>query len=170
MKRSGPPKRNKPLKAKKGLSSKPKAEPTPQTAKLPPLPKLHSKAKVARTDHGSFRYAVLLKNKGRCVVPTCRRPATDPHHVVYKQHIPEGHDKNDARDGVPLCHQHHWMHHYGGFNGKLPLGALLPENLEFAREVLGESAEDYIAKHYASDDEWARRQAMIAPRPRVRKR
>lgn len=166
MKRSGPPRRNKPLKARKGLSSKPKAEPTPRTAKLPPLPKVRAKTRIPVAGdprRHSFRFVTLGKNRGRCVVPKCRREATDPHHVVYRRHIPDRFDDMDARDGLPLCHQHHWMHHYGGFNGKLPASCLLPENLEFAREVLGERAESYIRRHYATDEEFAAKLARARP-------
>lgn len=140
------------LKRKAALKARsPKKPPDPSS--LPLLPKPRARVRIPKAgegEHQSFRFIVLAKNRGICAWPRCRQMATDPHHVVFKRHCPPGR-KYDATDGLPLCRQHHWTHHYG--NEKLPAKALLPENLEFAREVLGPAADDYLARHYAAEDE-----------------
>lgn len=73
----------------------------------------------------------------------------DGHHVVLKSHVRKlGGDVWDLRNRLSVFHDHHMAHHHGGEQQRLRLAVLRPENLVFARELLGERAEEYLAKHY----------------------
>lgn len=52
----------------------------------------------------------------------------------------------DPRNGLTLCGGCHSAHHKRG--RIVPIRALRPENLEYARELLGEAAEDYLRRYY----------------------
>lgn len=88
-----------------------------------------------------------------CQHPTCEGAATklDEHHVVYRQHIrSHGGDEWNPRDALLLCAACHQSHHKRG--RVLPLVALRDENYEYAFELLGPAAYDYLRRYYAGDD------------------
>lgn len=89
----------------------------------------------------------------RCQHPTCGGASRklDEHHVVYRQHIrAHGGDQWDSRDALLLCAACHQSHHHRG--RVLPLTALRDENCEFAFELLGTAAYDYLRRYYAGED------------------
>jgi hypothetical protein len=71
----------------------------------------------------------------------------DAHHVVYKQHLPVE-LRWDPRNALPVCDDCHERHHNA--SRRIPLSALTAQNLEFAREVLGAAAGDYLERRYAA--------------------
>jgi 5-methylcytosine-specific restriction endonuclease McrA len=73
------------------------------------------------------------------------------HHVVYRQFVPVE-LAWDERNAMPACvvgNNCHGNHHSAA--RRLPLSALTDANWEFAREVLGDSAEDWLRRRYADD-------------------
>lgn len=73
------------------------------------------------------------------------------HHVVYEQHVKDrGGDRWDARNALCLCHACHTSHHRRGTR-VVPISALRDENLEFAFDLLGEAALDYLRRYYIED-------------------
>lgn len=109
-----------------GLRSRPKRKPS-----------------IERVLARDFRAAVLAK--GPCI---CGARPIDPHHVCYQQHLRAGgHPLWDPRDGMPLCRSCHDSHHNG--SRRIPCSRLPDEALEFAFEILGAYASDYLARRYA---------------------
>lgn len=98
---------------------------------------------------------------GRCKAPGCTRRAVHLHHVVYKQEVGRrGGDTDAAANYLPLCFQCHGDHHGG--NDKLPLRVLPDEAIEWAFDLLGAYAYDYLRRKYTGwdarlDDELAHR-------------
>jgi hypothetical protein len=100
-----------------------------------------------------------------CARPGCRSTEfAGGHHVVYQQELNRiGRsdalwDKRNALRVCPGCHpNHHGLH-------QLPLTCLSNANYEFAFEVLGVRAFDYLRHHYDGDDprldEWAERERV----------
>lgn len=71
------------------------------------------------------------------------------HHVILARHVRQrGGDVWDLRNRLSLGDDCHLNHHHGGARQKIPQSALRPENVEFARELLGVDAQDYLDKHY----------------------
>jgi hypothetical protein len=126
VKRGAPLKRRSPLKAKKGL--KRTALKAGSRRRSTPKRWLNAKAK-------------------RCAL--CgRRKGLTQHHVVYEQHVRKhGGDPFDPRDGLTVCLDEHNRHHDGSA-WKIPVARLRPDNLQFALELLGDYAADYLARHY----------------------
>jgi hypothetical protein len=86
-----------------------------------------------------------------CQHPRCRTPRASwqPHHVVYEQEVRRrGFPKWDPRNMLRLCRTCHLSLHHQRID-PVPLTALLPQNLAYAEEVLGDYAEDYLARRYA---------------------
>lgn len=105
--------------------------------------------------------------QSQCVHPSCEDPhrPSHEHHVVYEQHVKrEGGDRWDPRNALRLCVSCHSSHHRRG--RVLPLRALRDVNFEFAFELLGPAAYDYLTRRYAGDDprlrEWLRRSETAA--------
>ncbi len=73
------------------------------------------------------------------------------HHVVYRQHLPAGYEW-DPRNAMPLCDPCHERHH--SRSRPIPFSALTEEHVGFAREVLGEFADDYLVRRYPKDPEY----------------
>lgn len=104
-----------------------------------------------------------------CIRPDCLRRAAHRHHVVYEQELRRRWDsspkvrkrwptypklKNDVRNLVDICFNHHTGtegHHSGGRH-TLPLEMLPDEAIEFAFELLGPFAYDYLRRRYAGED------------------
>lgn len=71
------------------------------------------------------------------------------HHVVLEQDVrKEGGDPWDIRNMLPVLHYCHLNHHQGSAWQKIAQSQLLPANLEFARDLLGDRAQDYLDRHY----------------------
>lgn len=74
------------------------------------------------------------------------------HHVVYQQHAKrEGANPHDARNALTLCPGCHAGHH----NRKNPINVstLHDANFEYAAEVFGLGAYDYLRRYYTGEDE-----------------
>jgi 5-methylcytosine-specific restriction endonuclease McrA len=67
------------------------------------------------------------------------------HHVVYQQHIDEA-VRWDPRNAMSTCSVCHEAHHNA--SRRIPLSRLSSTHLEFAREVLGDYADDYLKRYY----------------------
>lgn len=103
---------------------------------------------IGRLPAQDFRKATV---RGWCAADDCLNQPTDPHHVVYAQHLRRhGLPQWDVRDGLPLCRPCHEAHHNG--SKRLPLTALTDSNLEFAFEQLGAYAWDYLNRRYTGAD------------------
>ena len=96
-------------------------------------------------------FRIECRRQRCCQVPGCEK-STAPwgaHHVVYEQEVRRrGRPPFDARNALRVCNRHHSRHHNG--IERIPLAALSETNIEYAREVLGDYAIDYLASHYAA--------------------
>lgn len=69
------------------------------------------------------------------------------HHAVSRQHVRKrGGDEWDLRNRLSLRPACHMAHHAGR---KIDQSKLRPENVAFARELLGEAAQEYLDRHYS---------------------
>lgn len=97
---------------------------------------------------------------GRCKAPGCTRRAVHLHHVVYRQEVERrGGDIDDRRNLMALCQLCHFDHHARA--DVIPLSALGDVHLDYAFELLGAFAYDYLQRRYDGrdsrlDDELAR--------------
>lgn len=84
------------------------------------------------------------------------------HHVVYRQHVEEaGGDVWDPRNALALCRRCHAAHHRRA--RPLAIDCLRPENIEFARELLGvRRAEGYLRRRYTAPEDLPRFPAQPA--------
>lgn len=57
-----------------------------------------------------------------------------------------GGDIWDPRNGLTLCASCHAKHH--NRSRVLPVSMLRPENIAYIRELLGEAADNYLARYY----------------------
>lgn len=72
------------------------------------------------------------------------------HHVVYEQNVRRaGGNPWDPRDSLTTCIRCHCGHHHGS---GITLMLLRDENFDFAFELLGAAAYDYLRRHYTGDD------------------
>lgn len=110
----------------------------------------------------------------RCVCG-CGRRSANRHHAIYAQEIkarvPVGHGRagygmdyttramrsaeqarwlRDPRNLVPIAFACHQGHHSG--HRRLPLGVLPDSVYEFAAELMGPAAYDYLHAHYGGHD------------------
>lgn len=82
----------------------------------------------------------------------CAKPAEQMHHLCYRQHVRKhGGDVDDPRNLMALCYDHHRRHH----NRLAPIHRdLLPDvAVEFMEELMGEAAQDYIARYYQGGEQ-----------------
>lgn len=110
----------------------------------------HGKRAGANIRGGSRKFK---SGQSQCVHPLCEDPhrPSHEHHVVYEQHVKrEGGDRWDPRNALRLCVSCHSSHHRRG--RVVPLVALRDENYEFAAELLGSAAYDYLRRRYAGED------------------
>lgn len=116
---------------------------------------------IERLPAQDFRRATV---RGWCAADDCLNQATDPHHVIYAQHLRRMNlPLWDPRCGLPLCRPCHEAHHNG--SQRLPLSALTDANLEFAFEQLAAYAYDYLRRRYTGSDE--RLDALLAVEERA---
>jgi len=81
----------------------------------------------------------------RCAI--CNLNAHHWHHVVYEQHVEKhGGDTTDPRNLMPLCFQCHGAHH--GRSKVIGLHKIPKAAIDFAHELLGAYAGDYLARYY----------------------
>jgi hypothetical protein len=87
---------------------------------------------------------------GDLVCAVCGNPRITRHHVTYEQEV-----RNrrgfifDPANRLPLCHAHHAGHHA---NDPLPLSIIPDAALEFAFELMGRYAYDYLRARYRGRD------------------
>ena len=73
------------------------------------------------------------------------------HHIVYRQHVRRASgDEWDPRNALALCDPCHASHH--SRQRVLPATLLPREALAFASELLGEAAENYLARYYEAGE------------------
>jgi hypothetical protein len=73
------------------------------------------------------------------------------HHVVYEQHVRDaGGSLWDVRNALTLGAYCHAQHHARA--KPIPLAYLPDAALEFAFDLLGPAAVDYLGRHYSGDD------------------
>ena len=78
----------------------------------------------------------------------CGEPAEQLHHVVYQQHVRKrGGDLGDERNFLPLCYECHRRHH--SRHAVLAASCLPDAAWQFADELMGEAAPDYLGRYYA---------------------
>jgi hypothetical protein len=100
-----------------------------------------------------------------CQNAGCRNTReSNPHHVVYQQWL-KRHRPDllwDPRNCLRLCNSCHANHH--GLH-QIPLTCLKDANYEFAFEVMGEAAYDYLRQKYDGEDprleEWLARTTAV---------
>jgi hypothetical protein len=87
-----------------------------------------------------------------CQAPWCTEPMVHDHHVIAKQHVERlGGGIWDPRNALGVCFHDHGTHHKQ--IKKLPISCLHDRNFDFAYELMGLAATDYLRRHYAGDDE-----------------
>lgn len=73
------------------------------------------------------------------------------HHVILKRHVAaKGGDVWDLRNRLSLDPACHLAHHESSGRHRVSRAALRPDNIAFARELLGEAADEYLDRHYPS--------------------
>jgi hypothetical protein len=101
-------------------------------------------------DNAAKRRWFASKAKACLMCGTTRR--LQIHHVVFEQHVrAEGGDPWDPRDGVTLCLACHVSTHKAG-RKPLALWMLPDAAIEFAAELYGPGAYDYLRRRYGGDD------------------
>lgn len=71
---------------------------------------------------------------------------------MKEQHVrAAGGDVFDLRNRLSVLHACHMGHHTGSAWQKIAQSQLRPENVEFARELLGDGAQDYLDRHYPKE-------------------
>lgn len=112
------------------------------------------------------RRARWKASKASCCVRCGTERRLQLHHVVYEQEIRrlDG-DVYDPRASLTLCIECHVQHHKA-LRHTIPLVLLRDENYEFAFELLGAAAFDYLTRRYAGKDprlrKWLRRTEAAA--------
>jgi hypothetical protein len=104
--------------------------------------------------HERERYVRFQSGQPRCQHPDCpdKGDRLAQHHVVYEQHVRnEGGDCHDGRNALCLCDSCHMSHHRRGTR-VVPLEVLRDCNFEFAGELLGPAAYDYLRRRYVGED------------------
>lgn len=71
------------------------------------------------------------------------------HHVVRAQDVRKaGGNVWDLRNRLSVCTECHLNHHHGSHRQRIAFEELMPENVEFARELFGDDTLAYFARHY----------------------
>lgn len=73
------------------------------------------------------------------------------HHVVYEQHVRGKGDSWEPTNSFTICWRCHNAHHRA-VDGRIPFDSLRPENVEFARALLGDAAPYYFIRYYDVDN------------------
>lgn len=108
----------------------------------------HKRTTVRPTKHKDPRFQ---SGDLVCQHPNCHKPKVHDHHVVYEQHVERmGGDTWDPGNALGVCFDCHGTHHKQ--IKKLPISCLHNRNFDFAYELMGLSASDYLRRRYAGDD------------------
>lgn len=95
----------------------------------------------------------------RCFCGCGQRALPYRHHVVYKQEIVRrGGNVDDPRNLVPIAFDCHGDHH--GRARPFELGRLPDSAFEFAAELMGPAAFDYLRRRYSGED--SRLEALLS--------
>jgi integrase len=90
------------------------------------------------------------RERARCICG-CGQRAVHLHHAVYRQHVTRhGGDLRDPRNLVPVAFTCHGGHHSGA--ARLRLSRLPDAVFDFAAELMGAAAYDYLRRRYAGED------------------
>lgn len=148
--KSGAPKRTKGLSRGKGLSRSSGRMRSGKRRVEPPTPE------EAAQDHAD-RMAFKMAAAAQVICAVCRRGGSfDAHHVIEKQELERrGLWKWDPRGAMRLCKGAlgcHDQHTYKGGESRVPLAKLSMANIDYAFEVLGAFAYDYLRRRYKGDD------------------
>lgn len=101
----------------------------------------------ARSFHEEARYQGMCANCGKI------GGDWEAHHVVEKQELKNQHAPlNDTRNALRLCIGPASCHGGQHTIKRVMLTALTDDNYEFAFEVLGTFAYDYLRRRYSGDD------------------
>lgn len=85
------------------------------------------------------------------VICRCGARAVQEHHVIYRQELRRRRgDMKDRRNLIPLCLRCHERHH--SRIAPISLSNLPDEVFDFAYELMGPAAYDYLGRHYAGED------------------
>jgi hypothetical protein len=80
---------------------------------------------------------------------SCQKRGAHQHHVVRAQDVEKWHgDTKDRRNALRVCWDCHEKHHLSGRPVKLKTSILRDENIEFAFELMGAAAADYLRGKY----------------------
>jgi hypothetical protein len=107
-----------------------------------------SEWEIERAHRVSFR--AHARRQRACQNPYCEHKTApwQAHHIIYEQHVKkEGWPKYDDRNALRLCNACHARHH-DGTTFRIPLAVIPTCAIEYAREVLGDYANDYLMRHY----------------------
>jgi hypothetical protein len=86
-----------------------------------------------------------------CAVTGQGGRAYHAHHAVRVQDVrAHGGDPHDPRNALRLAAQAHLDHHSGAH--RIALTALTDQNIEYAFELMGPRAFDYLRRHYDGED------------------
>lgn len=96
-----------------------------------------------RQEAAEWRRAAV--EAGVCAICSRVWPLPAGHHVIYRQHCPTGR-KWDLANMLPVCDLCHEAHHNG--LRRIDRGDLTEANLQFANDVLGAGAGDYLRRRY----------------------
>lgn len=99
----------------------------------------------------AHREFVEAAREQRVCAVTGKRGPFDPHHVVEQQWLTrEGLPLDDRRNALRLSPDVHANHTTK--TTKVPMRCLTDANIEYAFEVMGIRAVDYLARHYEGTD------------------
>lgn len=103
----------------------------------------------------------VVRRSGPCAVCGTPWSEADPHHIIEQQELKRRrlhHLLLDERNIMLLC-PIFWSSYSGrgercherhtNASRRIPLAALTEDNWSFAREVLGEAADDYLTRRYS---------------------
>lgn len=114
-------------------------------------------------DPERYEFHMEAQKQRVCQQEGCRNTwPWHPHHVVYEQEVKRVNPAmvSDRRNCLRLCPDCHANHH--GRSRPVKLTCLTDANYEFAFELLGERAFDYLRSKYDGDDprleEWTERE------------
>lgn len=124
---------------------------------------LRRKPKRKRTEeeHIAHRAFVDAARDQRVCAVSGKAGPFDPHHVIEQQWLKgEGLPVDDRRNALRLNPDVHANHTTGA--AKVPQRCLTDANIEYAFEVMGVRATDYLARKYGGTDPRVERASQLA--------
>lgn len=125
--------------------------------------RLKSKPRRARTDEEALAHREFVEaaREQRVCAVTGKSGPFDPHHVVEKSWLKrEGLPLDDRRNALRLSPDVHANHTTG--MEQVPQRCLTDANIEYAFEVMGVRATDYLARKYSGSDPRVERASAVA--------